>query len=99
MAVSSAPSILSAQVSLPTVIDLAQRNSTAVRIAQADLNKAGAALAESRDVVVPSLSLGTGLPAFPEVGFTGNPPSIWTATVQSLVFSIPQKRYIEAARF
>ncbi len=99
MAVSSAPLLLSAQVSLSTVVDLAQRNSTAVRIAQADMNKADAALAESKDVIVPSLLLGTGLPAFPEVGFTGNPPSIWTATVQSLVFSIPQKRYIEAARF
>ena len=99
MAFSSAPPLLSAQVSLATVVDLAQRNSTAVRIAQADVNKAGAALAESKDVIVPSLLLGTGLPAFPEVGFTGNPPSIWSATVQSLVFSIPQKRYIEAARF
>ena len=99
MAVSSAPSLLSAQVSLATVVDLAQRNSTPVRIAQADVNKADAALAESKDVIIPSLLLGTGLPAFPEVGFTGNPPSIWTATVQSLVFSIPQKRYIEAARF
>jgi outer membrane protein TolC len=98
MAVGSAPPLLSAQVSLSTVVDLAQRNSTAVRIAQADVNKAGGALAESQDVIVPSLLLGTGLPAFPEVGFTGNPPSIWTATVQSLVFSIPQRRYTEAAR-
>jgi outer membrane protein TolC len=98
MAVGSAPPLLSAQVSLSTVVDLAQRNSTAVQIAQADVNKAGGALAESQDVIVPSLLLGTGLPAFPEVGFTGNPPSIWTATVQSLVFSIPQRRYTEAAR-
>jgi outer membrane protein TolC len=43
------------------------------------------------------MSFGTGLPVFPEVGFTGSPPSIWTATVQALVYSIPQKRYIDAA--
>jgi len=86
------------QVSLATVVDLAQRNSTAVRIAQADVNKASAALSESKDVTIPSLQFGTGLPVFPEVGFTGSPPSIWNATVESLVFSIPQKHYIDAAR-
>ena len=87
-----------AQVSLATVVDLAQRNSTAVRIAQADVSKASAALSESKDVMIPSLQFGTGLPVFPEVGFTGSPPSIWNATVESLVFSIPQKHYIDAAR-
>ncbi|HLY40143.1 MAG TPA: TolC family protein [Terracidiphilus sp.] len=87
-----------AQVSLATVVDLAQRNSTAVRLAQADVNRAMANLSESKDVIIPSLLFSTGLPAFPEVGFTGTPPSIWSATVQSLVFSIPQKHYIDAAR-
>ena len=37
----SAP--MAAQVSLATVVDLAQRNSTPVRIAQADMDKARAA--------------------------------------------------------
>lgn len=87
-----------AQVSLETVVDLAQRNSTAVRLAQSDVNRAMANLSESKDVIIPSLLFSTGLPAFPEVGFTGTPPSIWSATVQSLVFSIPQKHYIDAAR-
>jgi len=94
----SAPALVSAQVSLATVVDLAQRNSSAVKLAQADVNKAGAQLAETRDVVIPSLLFGTGLPVFPEVGFTGTPPSLWTATIQSVVFSLPQKRYINAAR-
>ena len=87
-----------AQVSLATVVDLAQRNSTAVRMAQADVNKARAVLSESKDVVIPSVLFSTGLPVFPEVGFTGTIPSIWSASVQSLVFSVPQKRYIDAAR-
>lgn len=87
-----------AQVSLATVVDLAQRNSTSVRIAQADFDKARATLSESRDVLIPSLQFSTGLPVFPEVGFTGSPPSIWNATVESLVFSFPQKHYIDAAR-
>ena len=93
-----APASVRAQVSLATVVDLAQRNSTAVRIAQAEVAKARASLSESKDVTIPSLLLSTGLPVFPEVGFTGSPPSIWNATVESLVFSVPQKHYIDAAR-
>lgn len=86
-----------AQTSLATVVDLAQRNSTSVRAAFADVNKAAAVYSESRDAVIPSINFGTGLPVFPEIGFTGQPPSIWSATVQSLVYSFPQKRYIDAA--
>jgi outer membrane protein TolC len=92
------PAHLPAQVSLATVVDLAEKNSTGVRAAQADVEKARAQVSESKDVIIPSLLFGTGLPVFPEVGFTGSPPSIWTATIQSLVFSVPQKRYIDAAQ-
>ena len=91
--------VAKAQVSLATVVDLAQRNSTSVRTAMADVNKAAAVLSQSKDVVIPTITFETGLPVFPEVGFTGNPPSIWSATVQSLMYSIPQKRYIDAANF
>lgn len=93
-----APAAARAQVSLKTVVDLAQRNSTAVRAAQADVLKARAVMSESKDVFIPSLSFSTGIPAFPEEGFTGQPPSLYSFTVQSLVFSIPQKYYIDAAR-
>jgi outer membrane protein TolC len=87
-----------AQVSLSTVVELAQKRSDAVRLAQADLRKAEAHLSESKDVFIPSLYFGSGLPAFPEVGFTGNLPTIWDAKVQSLAFSMGQFRYIQAAR-
>lgn len=97
-AASLLPASLHAQVSLRTVVDLAQRNSSAVKLADADVRKAQASLTESKDVIYPSILFNTGLPTFPEVGFTGQPPSIWGATVQSLVFSIPQKHYIDAAR-
>ena len=89
--------IAPAQVSLKTVVDLAQRHSVAVRLAQADVNKASAQLSQTKDVIIPTVQFSTGIPVFPEVGFTGSPPSIWSATVQALVFSIPQKRYIDAA--
>lgn len=98
MALATAPIALPAQVSLATVVDLAQRNSSAVRIASADVQKAQAELAETKDVFVPAVDMGSGLPAFPAVGFTGGVASIVTGTVQSTVFSLPQNQYIRAAR-
>ncbi len=90
--------MVTAQVSLTTVVQMAEKNSSTVRIAEANVRKAQAGLSESRDVLIPSLHFNTGLPVFPAVGFTGTPPSIWSATIQSLVFGVPQKRYIDAAR-
>jgi len=99
MAIAAAPGILAAQVSLATVVDLAQRNSTAVRLAEADVLKAQAALSETKDAFVPSVELGSGLPAMPSVGFTGGVPSLLSGTVQSMVFSLPQLKYIQAAHW
>jgi outer membrane protein TolC len=87
-----------AQVSLKTVVDLAQRNSGAVKMADADVAKAQAVYEQTKDAYIPSVNFSTGIPAFPSVGFTGQPPSIYSMTVESLVFSIPQKRYMDAAR-
>jgi outer membrane protein TolC len=98
LALAAGPLRLPAQVSLSTVVDLAQRNSGAVRLAQADVSKAEAALTQTKDVFIPDVIFGSGLPAVPSVGFTGTPPSIVNATMQSLIFSLPQKNYIEAAR-
>jgi len=93
----AAASIAPAQVSLKTVVDLAQRNSVAVRLAQADVEKATALLSETKDVIIPSVQFSTGLPVFPGTGFTGQPPSIFTTTIQSLIFGIPQKHFIDSA--
>jgi outer membrane protein TolC len=98
MTMTTAPALVSAQVSLTTVVDLAQRNSSAVRLAEADVNKAQAALSQTKDVYIPSMMLGSGLPAVPSVGFMGGVPSILNGTVQSMVFSLPQHSYIGAAR-
>ena len=71
LALAAAVSTASAQVSLGTVVDLAQRNSSTVKLAQADVQKAAASLSEAKGAFIPALSFGSGLPAFPEVGFTG----------------------------
>jgi outer membrane protein TolC len=87
-----------AQVSLKSVVELAQEKSTQVRLAQADVQKAAAQASQATDAFIPSVTFGSGLPAFPELGFTGSLPSIWDGTAQSLVFSMPQIRNIQAAR-
>jgi outer membrane protein TolC len=88
-----------AQVSLATVVDLAQRNSGAVKIADSNLLKARTQLSQTRDVIIPSVQLSSGLPVFPEIGFTGTPPTIWAVSVNSLVYGIPQQRYISSANY
>jgi outer membrane protein TolC len=98
LALAAFPCPAPAQVSLTTVVDLAQRNSSAVKLAEADVLKANAVLAQTKDVYVPSVAFGSGLPAFNDIGFTGGVPSILNSTVQSMVFSLPQNQYIAAAR-
>jgi outer membrane protein TolC len=85
-----------AQVSLPTVVDLAQRNSSAVKLADADVQKTQAALAQTRDVYIPSISIGSTVGY--SVGFPTGQPSVGNAAMQSLVFSASQQQYIRAAR-
>jgi outer membrane protein TolC len=87
-----------AQVSLTTVVELAQKNSTNVLLAQADVRKAASQLSETKDAFVPAVSFGSGLPAFREIGFTGSLPTIWDGSVQFMVFSLPQIEYVRAAR-
>jgi outer membrane protein TolC len=98
LAIAAPSALFCAPISLGTVVDLAQRNSSAVKIAEADKKKAEASLTETKDVFIPSVMLGAGLPAVPSVGFSGGVPSIFSGTMQSLVFSLPQRQYILAAR-
>jgi outer membrane protein TolC len=91
-----APAMLTAQVSLATVVDLAQRNSNAVKIAQTDLQKAHSLLAQAQDAFIPSLTIGSTVGY--SKGFPTGQPSVANATMQSLVLSAPQHQYILAAR-
>ncbi len=89
--------VAQAQVSLQTVVDLAQRQSSSVKLADADLRRAVSVLAQSKDVYIPNLILGSSIGP-PSIGFTFSQPSIASASMQSLAFSFPQRQYIEAAR-
>jgi len=86
----------SAQIALTSVVDLALRGNPRVRLAQADVEKAQAALSEARDVYIPTLVGGSGLGY--SYGFPVGQPSIFNFSAQSLVFTFSQHDYIRAAR-
>jgi len=91
------PALLSAQISLGTVVNLAQRNSSAVKLAEADFRKAEAVLAETKDVYIPNLVLGSSIGP-PSIGIPSGQPSIANATMNSLAFSFSQRKYVAAAK-
>ena len=96
LACALAPAALQAQVSLATVVDLAQRNSSAVKLADADLKKAQAALNQTLDAYIPNFVIGSNVGY--SHGFPTGQPSVGSATMQSLVLSYPQRMYVNAAR-
>jgi len=85
-----------AQISLYTVVDQALRNSTAVRMAAADVQRAAAGLTEAKDVYIPSFLLGSSVGY--SYGFPIGQPSIVNVTSQSLIFTFSQRDYIRSAR-
>lgn len=95
-ALSAASPLVSAQVSLATVVDLAQRNSSVVKLADADVQKAQAALSQTQDAYIPNFVISSNIGY--SHGFPTGQPSVGSATLQSLVFSYSQKQYLKAAR-
>ncbi|MGA7156210.1 MAG: TolC family protein [Acidobacteriaceae bacterium] len=85
----------SAQVSLESAVGLALKNDPKVRMAEASVEKAESALAETKDVYIPSLSANGGYGQ----GF-GAPtglPTVFSLASQSLVFNFSQRDNIRAA--
>ena len=96
LALAAASAHLSAQISLATVVDLAQRNSSTVKLAEADVQKAQAALAQTQDAYIPNFVIGSNIGY--SHGFPTGQPSVGSATMQSLVLSYSQRQYTKAAR-
>ena len=90
------PAAIQAQVSLATTVDLAQQNSSAVKLAQADVMKAQAALAQTQDAYIPNLAIGSNIGY--SHGYPTGQPSVGNASMQSLVFSYAQRQYLKAAK-
>ena len=91
-----APLAVSAQISLSTAVALAEQASPAVHAARANVEKASAALAETKDAYIPSFVLGAS-PGY-AYGFPFGYPSLFNANSQSLLLSFSQPDYIRAAR-
>ena len=85
-----------AQMSLTSAVDVAVRSHPRVRSAEADLERARAALKETRDVFVPSVTAGAGLGQ--AYGYSTNPPTLFSISAGSLVYNPAQFSYIRSAR-
>jgi outer membrane protein TolC len=85
-----------AQISFITAVDLALKNSPRVLMAKAEVDKEVAALAQTRDIYIPTLVGGSGLGY--SYGFPVGQPSVFNFTSQSLIFNFSQMDYIRAAR-
>jgi outer membrane protein TolC len=93
-----APTCMSAraQISLTSAVDMALRISPRVKMAQADVDKARAALDEAKDVYYPAVAGSSAAPGY-SYGFPLGTPTIFSFTGSSLVFSYSQRDYIRAA--
>jgi outer membrane protein TolC len=85
-----------AQISLTTAVDLALKNSPRVLAAQSEVERAQATLNQTKDVYVPTFSVGSGLGY--TYGFPFGAPSLFNVNAQSLIFDQSQRNYIRAAR-
>lgn len=84
-----------AQISLATAVDLAEKSSPSVRSANADVQRATAALEETKDAYIPNFLVGAG-PGY-AYGFPLGYPSLFNVSSQSLVYSFSQPDYVRAA--
>jgi outer membrane protein TolC len=85
-----------AQISLASAVDLAFHADPKVLASQAEIDRARAALSESKDAFVPVISANGGVGKSTGVPL-GGPPEIFSMTAQSLVFTWSQRDYIRAA--
>ncbi len=92
----AAPAPAIGDVSLYTVVDLALRNSRAVHVAEADQQRTVAIWRETRDIYIPSFSVGSGLGY--SYGFPLGNPTLFNVQSQFLAFSFSQPDYVRSAR-
>jgi outer membrane protein TolC len=86
-----------AQISLSTAVDLATKSDPRVREAQADLAKAKAGLAQTKDAFVPTVSASGGYGT--STGVPLGLPIAFQLSSQSLLFSFSQRDNLRAAEF
>jgi outer membrane protein TolC len=94
------PSAHEKPLAFRTAIELAIKNSTTSGLSQADLQRARALVAQSRNVYLPQMVAGSGLGAsygFP-LSLEGAAPSVFNVNFQGALFNMAQRNNIKAAR-
>ena len=89
------PLSATAQLSLSSAVDLALRDDPTVKMAQTDVDRAKAALAEAHDAYIPSAGAHAGVGE--SVGVPSDLPVIFSVGGHSLVFNFSQRDYVRAA--
>jgi outer membrane protein len=87
--------VVHAQISFTSAIGLAIQNSPRVKMAQDNVKKAAAVLAEATNVYIPTVSATSGLGV--SSGITLNVPTVFTISALSLVLNYSQPAYIRSA--
>lgn len=83
-----------------TAIELALRNSASTAIGRAEAQRARATYAQSRDLFIPQVTIGSGLAfsyGFP-LSLEGAAPSVFNFNTQSFLLNPAQHEFIKAAR-
>jgi len=86
---------VSAQISLAPAVDLALRNDPRVKMAEQDVMKARASLAEAHDAYIPTASIAGGYGT--SIGVPLSVPTVFSFSSNSLLFNFSQQDYIRAA--
>lgn len=84
-----------AQISLTTAVDLALSSNPRVQGAKADVERARAQRSQAHDAYVPSITAGAGIGQ--SYGYSPQPPTLFTVSGGSLVYSSAQFAYIRSA--
>jgi outer membrane protein TolC len=85
----------SAQISLSSAVSLAEQSDPRIKMAQASVKKAAAALAETYDAYVPSVDMNAGYGK--GVGVPTSLPTVFSLSGQSLAYNFSQRDNIRAA--
>jgi outer membrane protein TolC len=83
-----------------TAIELALKNSASIGINRNDLQRAQAAVSQTRDFFLPQMVIGSGLGfsyGFP-LSLEGAAPSVFNVNLQEGLFNLAQREYIRAAK-
>ncbi|HEY4381270.1 MAG TPA: TolC family protein [Acidobacteriaceae bacterium] len=91
----SAAPFASAQISLGTAVDLALSSNPRVLGAKSDVDRAIAQRSQAHDAYIPSITAGAGIGQ--SYGYSPQPPTLFTVTAGSLVYSSAQFAYLRSA--